>query len=479
MQESPSLYSKLVNSLDGIVWEADGETFQFTFVSPQAEKILGYPIAKWLEPNFWRDHTHPDDADWCSAFCVDSTRQRQDHEFEYRMIAADGGVVWLHDIVSVKEEKSGALYLRGIMFDVTQRKRAEAELRQKTEILEKIIDHIPVMITFRGADGRMKLVNREWESTFGWTLSDLQERNSDILNEVYPDPSHRLRAREFIKAASCEWVDFQAKARDGQLLDTTWAVTRLSDGTSVSIGQNITEQRRADEERKQLLQRLITAHEDERRHLSRELHDNIGQYLSALLLGLESVARVPGLPSAAVNQLSYLKETTKQFELDVHSVALELRPTTLDDLGLEAALSSLAREWAKRHDQRIRVEFNSKRFETPNERLTFDVVVAIYRVVQEALTNASRHSNAEVVSIILEGDDRQVRVIVEDDGVGFEVEKFMSSPVEHQRLGLMGMQERVQLVGGEFKIDSGAGTTIVVTIPLSDSSSAEVAAWKN
>jgi PAS domain S-box-containing protein len=467
MQETQSLYSKLVNSLDGIVWEADGETFQFTFVSPQAEKILGYPIEKWLEPNFWRDHTHPDDADWCSSFCLDSTKRHQDHEFEYRMIAADGSVVWLHDIVSVKEEKGGALYLRGIMFDITDRKQAEAELRQKTEILEKIIDHIPVMITFRDADGRMKLVNREWESTFGWTLSDLQERNSDILNELYSDPSHLRRAREFIQAAKCEWVNFQAKARDGSLLDTTWAVTRLSDGTSVSIGQNITEQKRADAERKQLLQRLMTAHEDERRHLS------------ALLLGLESVARVADLPAAAVHQLSFLKETTKQFELDVHSVALELRPTTLDDLGLEPALSSFAREWAKRHDQRIRVEFNSKRFETPRERVSFDVGVAIYRVVQEALTNASRHSNGEVVSIILEGDDKQVRVIVEDDGVGFDVEKFMSSPVENRRLGLMGMKERVQLVGGEFKIDSGAGTTIVVTIPLSDSSPAEVSAWKN
>ena len=478
MQEGPTLYSKLINSLDGIVWEANGETFQFTFVSQRAEKILGYPLKEWLEPNFWRDHTHPDDAEWCSAYCLDCTRRQEDHEFEYRMIAADGSVVWLHDIVSVKAEPGGAL-LRGIMFDITRRKQAEAELRQKTEILEKIIDHIPILITFRDKHGRLKLVNREWEKTYGWTLADLQKRDADILNEVYPDPSHRRRAQDLIRAANSEWIDFRSKARDGRWLDTSWAVIRLSDGTTICIGQNVTDRKRAEQERKQLLQRLMTAHEDERRLLSRELHDNIGQYLSALLLGLESVARVPGLPAAAVEELSYLKETTKQFELDVHSVALELRPTTLDDLGLEAALSSFAREWAKRHDQRIRVEFNSKRFQTPHGRLSFDVGMAIYRVVQEALTNASRHSNAEVVSVILEGDDRQVRVIVEDDGVGFDVEKFMSSPIENGRLGLMGMQERVQLVGGEFKIDSGAGTTIVVTIPLCESPSTEVVAWKS
>lgn len=468
MRESPTLYSKLVNSLDGIVWEADAETFQFTFVSPKAETILGYPLKEWLEPNFWRDHTHPDDADWCSAYCVDCTNRHQDHEFEYRMIGADGSVVWLHDIVSVKSETSGRVFLRGIMLDITRRKQAEAELRTKSEILEKIFDHIPVMVTFRDSDGHMKLVNREWERTFGWSLTELMQRNGDILTEVYPDPDSRRRARDFIAAASAEWVDFKAKARDGRLLDTTWAVARLSDGASVSIGQNVTERKRAEEERRRLLQRLMTVHEDERRHLSRELHDNIGQYLSALLLGLESVARVPQLPHAAVTELSYLKETTKQFELDLHSVALELRPTTLDDLGLEAALSTLARAWAKRHDTRIRLEFNSSGFKTPNERLSFDIGVAIYRVVQEALTNASRHSNAEVVSVILEGDNDQVRVIVEDDGVGFDVDNFMRSPVENRRLGLMGMQERIQLVGGKFKLESGSGTTIVVTIPLSE-----------
>ena len=466
MQQAASLYPKLVTSLDGIVWEADGQTFQFTFVSPQAERILGYPLREWLEPNFWRDHTHPEDTDWCAAYCLDCTSRRQDHEFEYRMIAADGRVVWLHDIVSVKVEPEGAVYLSGIMLDVTKRKQAEEELRQKTEILQKIFDNVPVMVTFRDADGRMKLVNREWERIFGWALPELEDLNGDILTEVYPDPINRRRARDFIAAADSQWSNFKAKVRNGRMIDTAWAVARLSDGSSVSIGQDISERNRAEEERRRLLQRLITAQEDERRHLSRELHDNLGQYLSALLLGLESLARVANLPAAAVNQLSYLTETTKQFELDVHSLALELRPTTLDDLGLEAALSSFAREWERRHDRRIKVVFNSSGFATPDKRLPFDVEVAIYRVVQEALTNASRHSNAQIVSIILERDSAQVRVTIEDDGVGFDVEKMMSSPVENRRLGLMSMQERMQMVGGEFKIDSGAGTTIVVTIPL-------------
>ena len=471
MQDNTALYSKLINSLDGIVWEADAETFQFTFVSSQAERILGYPIERWLEPNFWRDHTHPDDTDWCSAFCMDSTKRRQDHEFEYRMIAADSSVVWLHDIVSVKAEPSGKVHLSGIMLDITKRKQAQEELRKQTEILQKIVDHMPLMISFRDATGRLKLVNREWEHTFGWSLAEAQNRKGDILPEVYPDATLLRRAQEWIATANGEWLDFQSKTRDGRVLDTTWAIVRLSDGTSVCIGQNITDRKRAEEERKRLLQRLITAHEDERRHLSRELHDNIGQYLSALLLGLETCARLPQLPAAALEKLSYLKETTKRLELDVHGVALELRPTTLDDLGLEAALSSLTRGWARRHEQRIKAVFNSTGF-TNHERLSSDVEVAIYRVVQEALTNVSRHSQADIVSVILARDDGHVQVIIEDDGVGFDAENLMSCSMENRRLGLMGMQERVQLVGGEFKIESGTGTTIVVSIPLSQNAAA-------
>ena len=472
MQANPELYSKLVHSLDAILWEADGETFQFTFVSPQAERILGYPISRWLEPNFWRDHTHPDDTDWCSAFCLDSTRRRQDHEFEYRMIAADGSIVWLHDIVSVKDEAGGRVSLTGIMLNITKRKQAQDELRKQKEILQQIFDHIPVMISFRDADGHLKLVNREWERTFGWSLSEAQNRQGDILPEVYPDAQSLRRAREWIAAASSEWLDFKSKTRDGRLIDTTWAITRLSDGTSVCIGKDLTDRKRAEDERKRLLQRLITVHEDERRHLSRELHDNIGQYLSALLLGLESCARLPELPTAAVHKLSYLKETTKQLETDVHGVALELRPTALDDLGLEAALSTLTREWARRHEDRIKAVFNSTGFNNHAERLSSEVEVAIYRVVQEALTNVSRHSKAEIVSVILARDDHHVQVIIEDDGVGFDVENFTSEAIENGRLGLMGMQERVQLVGGDFQIESGAGTTIVVSIPLSSNGSA-------
>jgi PAS domain S-box-containing protein len=124
-------FRDLVNSVEGIVWEADVPSFQFLFISKQAERVLGYPVERWLsEPTFWRDHVHPDDRDWAVEFCQNATAEKRDHEFEYRMIAADGSVLWLRDLVTVVVEGDRATRLRGVMVDLTNRKMAEEALRQ-------------------------------------------------------------------------------------------------------------------------------------------------------------------------------------------------------------------------------------------------------------------------------------------------------------------------------------------------------------
>src|SRR5216117_2802724 len=121
-------FRDLVNSVEGIVWEADATTLQFLFVSNQDERILGEPVARWLsEPTFWKDHLHPDDREWAVSFRERATGEKRDHDFEYRMIAADGRVVWLCDLVTLVLENDRVVRLRGVMVDVTERKRAEDE----------------------------------------------------------------------------------------------------------------------------------------------------------------------------------------------------------------------------------------------------------------------------------------------------------------------------------------------------------------
>lgn len=121
-------YAALINSIEGIVWEADAETFQFTFVSAQAEHILGYPVSQWLtEHNFWNNHIHPEDREWVVRSCMEATANLRNNDFEYRMIAADGKTIWMRDIVTVRVEK-GVAKLRGVMIDITQQKKNEEQL---------------------------------------------------------------------------------------------------------------------------------------------------------------------------------------------------------------------------------------------------------------------------------------------------------------------------------------------------------------
>jgi PAS domain S-box-containing protein len=124
-------FRDLVNSVEGIVWEADVPSYQFLFISKQAERVLGYPVERWLsEPTFWKDHVHPDDREWAVQFTQTATAEKRDHELEYRMIAADGSAVWLRDLVTVVVEGDRATRVRGLMVDLTNRKQAEETLRQ-------------------------------------------------------------------------------------------------------------------------------------------------------------------------------------------------------------------------------------------------------------------------------------------------------------------------------------------------------------
>jgi len=139
LRQSRKQYQDLINSIDGMVWEADAETFRFTFVSEQAEQILGYPKGRWTEePDFWTNHIHPDDREWAIRFCAQATQEKKPHRFEYRMFAADGRIVWFGDIVTVVVENDRAIKLRGVMIDITQRREAEERARHNHERIRAV-----------------------------------------------------------------------------------------------------------------------------------------------------------------------------------------------------------------------------------------------------------------------------------------------------------------------------------------------------
>jgi signal transduction histidine kinase len=207
----------------------------------------------------------------------------------------------------------------------------------------------------------------------------------------------------------------------------------------------------------------IEASEAQRRRISRELHDGLGQQLTALVLGLRTVRDAVSEDALVRSPLQRLQQMAAQVSRDMHHIALELRPGALDDKGLQTALSNYVEEWSKRNDVIADVQYVG----LGNGRLPSHVETTIYRVVQEALTNVGAHAKATAVSVILQRHGDDVVAIVEDNGCGFDVTNAFGSGVQG-RLGLLGMRERAALVGGTCDIESHVGgTTVIARIPVS------------
>jgi signal transduction histidine kinase len=219
--------------------------------------------------------------------------------------------------------------------------------------------------------------------------------------------------------------------------------------------------RRGDELRKHLLARAISAQEEERTRIARELHDETGQALSAILLGLRNLEHAETVAQARA--LAHrLRDLTSQAVRDVGRLARGLRPSTLDDLGLLPALQRYGEELGASHDLTVRITGDAR------ARFPVDVETTLYRIVQEALTNVARHARAQSADVIIRREQGVVQVIVRDDGAGFDVDSALEAGGVRRALGLMGMRERASLLGGSSVISSrpGAGTTITIELPV-------------
>jgi PAS domain S-box-containing protein len=253
-----------------------------------------------------------------------------------------------------------------------------------------------------------------------------------------------------------------------------WAVGRESETRPRTLIhwliRDLTARKQAEAARAELLGRLVTAHEDERRRVARELHDSVGQLLTALILAVKAAREAAPLPPLSDTRLGEIEKVAHDLGQAVRELAVGLRPPALDDLGLDAALAQHLRNWSA--GVGITVDYQPSGIESV--RLPPEVETAIYRVVQEALTNVARHAQARQVSVVVARHAGHVAAVVEDNGVGFDPELAKSHHPRGRRLGLVGMRERAALAGGTLDVESspGCGTTVIARFPISRNGSA-------
>jgi PAS domain S-box-containing protein len=351
--------------------------------------------------------------------------------------------------------------------EIEERRRAEEALRESEERYRQLIEGTHDMIQSVAADGRFLFVNRAWKETLGYSEADLEQRK--VFDIVHPAalPHCRAAFARVMAGEALHQVEAMFLTKDGRTIavDGNAAPRRLGEQVIATQGffRDVTERRQAAELRRQLLRQLLSAQEDERRRMARELHDGIGQSITGLLLGLRTLAETPTL-EAVRGRADDLREIALAALEDVRRLARGLRPSALDEQGLAAALENYVDDYQLAHEIPVTLDVAVP----PEHRLPEEVETTLYRITQEALTNTARHAAAKHVDICLACGPGFVELTVVDDGQGFDPEAFFRDPAAHQHFGLSGMRERAVLLDGTFTLWSkpGEGTRIQVRLPL-------------
>lgn len=463
LRQSQEMYATLVNSIDGIVWEADARTLRFSFVSRQAERLLGYPVERWLnEPDFWKDHIHPDDREWAVDCCVTAIREKRAHDFEYRMLTTDRRTVWVRDIVNISVEHDQPVRLRGIIVDITKRKLAEKALQESEERFALFMHHLPNAAAFiKDVEGRYVYANPVTERAMRTQPGGWRGRTDD---DMYPPAAaQQFKAsdqRAISTPGAIETVETLCNGDEIQ----HWLVSKfpIPGNTSPSpllggIAIDITMIKRTEEALVASEQRLHQLFE-ERERLSRDLHDNIIQSIYGIGMRLETCRRL--LYDRPQDVATHLTQIIRGLNSVIHDVRHYISSS-------EPQIPSKARLYAEL-ERLIQPHtigapcFSVKLDPLAVARLTPWQAEHLRHIAREATSNTLRHSHARHVSLSLENMDGAVRLEISDDGAGFD-----PGIARRNHSGLQNMDFRAQQIGGrlEFLSSPGHGATITLHIP--------------
>jgi PAS domain S-box-containing protein len=353
---------------------------------------------------------------------------------------------------------------------LSERERAEEALRKLSSAVEQAADS--VMIANR--DGVIEYVNPAFERLTGYTATEAIGQTARILKSGVHEPAFYRELWQVITAGEVFRAVFVNRRKSGAHYYEEKIVTPLRDGQGaishfVSAGRDITERKEAEEqlrssreELRALAAHLESVREDERTRIAREIHDELGQALTALRFDVRRLGASPaGDRQASLERTQAMTGLIDRTIASVRRIATELRPGVLDDLGLAAAIEWQAQEFEARTGIRCALTIGPADVD-----LGRDVSTAVFRIFQETLTNVARHANAHRVDVVLSAATERVALIVRDDGRGITDAELAC----RRSLGLVGMRERALLLGGDVTIEGqpGQGTTVMLDVPLSD-----------
>lgn len=379
--------------------------------------------------------------------------------FEFRTV--DGRSL-ISNFVSVSDDR-----IMGITKDVTERKRAEEELR----MTRFCVDHAADMVIWVNHVGGIEFANRAACTQLGYSLEEIP--NLTIFNFL-DESDYRLDDwnRDYGKLTTSGQITFESRlrAKDGYKfpveISANHVVMNHQEFTfafirNISARKAIENELLTSRQRLEVLSRqLIAAQESERRRLARELHDEIGQVLTAIKMSLRRTQQ--NVPTTAQQLLDENVKIVEGAIAQIRNLSLSLRPAQLDELGLVAALHWLVKHQG--HYGNVETQLNVEIGETP---IPSELETVCFRIAQEALTNAVRHGRPNLISVKLSTSPGQIHLTIHDDGIGFDVSASRNRARDGASIGLISMQERASLVGGRADIESspGCGTRIFVQLP--------------
>jgi PAS domain S-box-containing protein len=368
------------------------------------------------------------------------------------------------------DDTGRAVGVVGVALDVTERRQAEEELQEANELLRSLIRAMPLALIAIDPASNVTRWNPAAERIFGWTWEEVKGRPLPIIPADKQEEFRAFREIE-LKGQAREASELRRLRKDGSLVDISIWTAPIHDAQgalryTIGILADITERKRTEarlreqaEQLRTLSRRLLEVQELERRYLACELHDEIGQVLTALKLVLERGTRLPA--GERRESLHEAHQMVKDLTRRVRDLSLRLRPTMLDDLGLLPALLWLFDRYTAQTAVTVRFEHRGLdcRLHPP------EVETAAYRIVQEAINNVARHAQVREVIVRVWVDQDLLAIQVQDGGVGFSPE---ATRAQGASSGLSGMQERAVLLDGHVTVASrpGQGTRVTAELPL-------------